>query len=71
MINTTVCYDIKKQQSTSDYTYDLDQIKATGVPIYWKITETIDKPGNKKLDVDALKLEVLSGIAESKIRRVL
>ena len=37
----------------------------------WKIIETIDKPGNKKLDVDALKLELLSGISERKIRRVL
>ena len=37
----------------------------------WKITETIDKHGNKKLDVDILNLVVLSGILERKIRRVL
>ena len=35
----------------------------------WKIIETIDKPREKKLD--ALNLEVLSGIAERTRRRVL
>ena len=35
------------------------------------ITETIDKPRSKKLERDSLNMEVLSGIAESTIRRVL
>ena len=38
---------------------------------YWKITETIEKPGNKKLDVDSLKMEILSGISEITRKRVL
>ena len=46
MTNMTVCYYSKKQQSTSDYPSDLDQIKATGVTIYtgyrWK-SESIKK----------------------------
>ena len=33
MTDMTVCSASKKQQSTSDYPYDLDQIKAMGVPI--------------------------------------
>ena len=36
----------------------------------WKITETRENPGNEKLDVDALKLELLSGIAERTGKRV-
>ena len=34
MTNMTVCSASKKQQSTSDYPPDLDQIKAIGDPIY-------------------------------------
>ena len=34
MTNVTVCSAGKKQQSTSDYPPDLDQIKAIGDPIY-------------------------------------
>ena len=34
MTNVTVCYSSKKQQPTSDYSSNLDQIKAIGVPIY-------------------------------------
>ena len=30
----------------------------------WNIIETIDNPGNKKLDMDSLNMEVLSVIAE-------
>ena len=37
----------------------------------WEITETIYNLGNKKLDVDALKMELLSGIVEMTKRRVL
>ena len=37
----------------------------------WKITETIDKHGNKKMDVDILNLGVLSGIARRTRSRVL
>ena len=33
MTNMTVCYDSTKQQSTTDYPYDLYQIKAMGVTI--------------------------------------
>ena len=36
MTNMTVCSASKKQQSISDYTSDLDQIKSIGVPIYKK-----------------------------------
>ena len=32
--NITVCYASKKQQSTSDYPLDFDQIKAIGLPIF-------------------------------------
>ena len=33
MTNMCVCSDSKKQQPTSEYPYDLDQIKYIGVPI--------------------------------------
>ena len=36
----------------------------------WKITETINKPGNEKLDMDAFNLVVLSVIEERTIRGV-
>ena len=46
MTNMTMCYTIKKQQSTIDYIYDLDQIKDMGVTIsngyIWK-SESIKK----------------------------
>ena len=52
MTNMTVCSASKKQQPTSDYSPNLDQIKAIGVPIssgyIWKSESIKTKTATRK-----------------------